>query len=110
MAWKDEVLDAAEKVAPDTGSIRYGVSTAEKERIARNGSLPGAPKDHSADQKKADRYASAYLFAKKWPRLSDAVGPLLDMIGTSDLPIIGGLKPEEQSQAQTARNRAKLDY
>lgn len=83
----------------DTGALRYGVSTAEKERLAREGSLPGAPVDHSADQTKADRYAAGFLFGQNWPRLSEAVQPVVDRIKTSDLPFFGGSTPEEQSYA-----------
>jgi hypothetical protein len=93
----------------DTGTLRYGVSTAEKEKLARGGALPGAPVDKTADQERADRYASGYLFATRWPRLSSAVMPLINALKTSDIPFLGGDSPEIQSYAQNGVNRALID-
>jgi len=91
------LLDAA-------GYIRYGMSTADKEKIAREGLLPGAPKDTSAGQEKADRYASGYLFTSNWPRLSKAIMPAVSMARA-----FVGDTPELQSFAQSGMNRALMD-
>ena len=91
------------------GSLRYGVPTAEKERLARMGELPGAPEDTSADQQAADRYASGYLFGQAHPTIAPAVQPYVDMLKTSDLPFFGGSTPEEQSYASEGIRRAILE-
>jgi len=88
----DELLDVL-------GKLRYGVSTAEKERLAASRALPGAPVDNTADQEAANRYASGYLFGQNWPNLAPAVQPFIDQIKTSNLPFVGGSSPELQSQA-----------
>ena len=74
----------------DTGTFRYGVTTAEKERLARARALPGAPRDLSADQSVADRYAAGYLFGTNWPNLAPVVLPLINVLKTSSLPFFGG--------------------
>ncbi len=83
----------------DTGALRYGVSTADKERLAIGRELPGAPEDATADQDPANRYAAGYLFAQEHPTLSSVVQPFVDMLKTSDLPFFGGSSPELQSWA-----------
>ena len=93
----------------DTGWLRYGVSTADKEKLAREGLIPGAPRDNSAEQKQAERYAASYLFASTWPRLAQTVMPLVNAVRTSDLPLFGGDDPTLQSYAQQGMNRALLD-
>jgi hypothetical protein len=93
----------------DTGTLRYGVSLDEKERLAREGSLPGAPIDNTAEQEAADRYAAGYLFAQTWPRLAPVVMPIINALKTSDLPLLGGDDPSLQSQAQAGVNRSLID-
>ena len=90
---------AAEKFGDVAGTMRYGVGTAEKERLAVSGALPGAPLDQSADQDVANRYAAGYLFGQQYPNLAPAVQPYVDRIKTSDLPFFGGESPEVQSWA-----------
>jgi len=92
--------------ALDPGRLRYGVSTAEKEAIARRGELPGAPVDRSAGQEKADRYAAGFLFAKEHPDLAPILQPMVDRLKTSDLPYFGGESPEVQSYASQGMTRA----
>ena len=104
MAWWEDALRAV-----DPGNLRYGMPTADKEVLARQGSLPGAPRDTSADQAAADRYASAFLFAKEHPTLSSVVQPLVDRVKTSDLPFFGGDSPELQSFAQQGANRGRQE-
>jgi hypothetical protein len=87
------------------GSLRYGRSTADKEALAAAGSLPGAPKDTTADLERGNRYASGYLFGQNWPNLAPAVQPLIDTIKTSDLPLLGGSTPELQSFASEGVSR-----
>lgn len=93
----------------DPGILRYGVSTADKERLAREGLLPGAPVDRTAGQERADRYASGYLFASTWPKLSKAVMPFVNALKTSDIPFLGGDDPSLQAHAQSGVDRALLD-
>jgi len=76
---------------------RYGTDTATKEVLAREGSLPGAPVDPSADQEIADRYAAGFLFGLQYPTLAENVLPYLNMLKTSDIPGFGGSSPELQS-------------
>jgi hypothetical protein len=90
------------------GKLRYGVDTAEKEKLARQRALPGAPLDTSAEQEKADRYASGYLFGKTWPILSRLAQPMVDRLKTSDLPLLGGSTPELQSQASSGVMQGRL--
>lgn len=92
------------------GVIRYGVPTAEKERLAISGALPGAPEDRSPEQDAANRYAAGYLFAKQHPRLASWIQPAVDVIKTSDLPFLGGSSPELQSYASEGSARALADY
>lgn len=93
----------------DTGILRYGVTTADKEKLARERALPGAPLDPSAEQNVADRYAAGYLFATHWPKLAPAVLPIISALKTSSLPFLGGEDPSIQSFAQAGMNRALLD-
>ena len=93
----------------DTGSLRYGVSTAEKEKLARQGLLPGAPADTTAGQERADRSASGYLFPSPWPRLAKTVMPAISALKTSGIPFFGGESPDLQSYAQEGMNRALID-
>jgi len=86
------------------GKLRYGMSTGDKEVLAAGRVLPGAPVDNSAEQAKANRYASGYLFGQQWPRLAPAIQPLVDRIKTSDLPFLGGESPELQSYATQGMN------
>lgn len=88
----------------DTGALRYGVPTAEKERLARQRSLPGAPLDLTADQAAADRYAAAYLFGLEWPRLSKAVEPAL-----TGFKVLTGTDPILQSYATAGLSQARTD-
>src|SRR3989304_7604207 len=88
------------------GRLRYGVSTSEKERLARSRELPGAPKDTSPEQATADRYAAGFLFARQHPTLAPLVQPMVDRLKTSDLPFFGGESPEAQSYASQGVARA----
>jgi hypothetical protein len=83
------------------GNLRYGVGTDEKERLAISRALPGAPRDTSADQDAANRYASGYLFGLNHPTIAAAVQPFVSQLKTSDLPLFGGSTPELQSQADS---------
>ncbi len=103
MDWRD--------LADPIGYLRYGMSTADKEVLARNGSLPGAPVDKSEEQKVADRYAAGYLFTRQWPTLGPILQPVANMIDT-DTGIInpfGGSSPELQSYASEGQNHAMLE-
>lgn len=91
------------------GRLRYGVPTSRKEALASARALPGAPKDDSADQDVANRYAAGYMFAQQHPHLAPLVQPFVDAIKTSDLPLIGGASPELQSYAVEGMNRALLE-
>ncbi len=93
----------------DTGILRYGVSTAEKEKAALARALPAAPIDTSAGQEKANRYAAGYLFALHWPRLAPKIMPIISATKTSNLWKLGGDDPELQSYAQAGMNRALSD-
>lgn len=81
------------------GQLRYGVPTSQKEALAAQGALPGAPQDPTAEQERANRYASGYLFGQQWPNVAPAVQPWVDRIKTSNLPFLGGSSPELQSYA-----------
>lgn len=87
------------------GSLRYGVPTSQKETLARQGSLPGAPEDKTAEQKAADRYAAGFLFALQHPGIASTVQPIVDRLKTSDLPLFGGSSPELQSYASEGVTR-----
>lgn len=87
------------------GILRYGVPTQEKERLAREASLPGAPEDNTAEQTAADRYAAGFLFGLRYPELAVVVQPYVDRLKTSDLPLFGGSTPEEQSYASEGVQR-----
>ena len=108
--WADSWWTAAEEIgskglqALDPGNLRYGVSTAEKERLASAGALPGAPKDQSENQDVANRYAAGYLFGQNYPNLAPVVQPMVDRIKTSDLPFFGGESPETQAYASYGVN------
>lgn len=91
------------------GNLRYGVPTAEKERLARTGELPGAPSydpslPDEENMARADRHAAGYLFGKAHPTLAPMVQPFVNRIKTSDLPLLGGSSPKEQSFAQQGVN------
>ena len=90
------------------GVIRYGVPTAEKERMAIESTLPGAPQDFSAEQTAANRYAAGYLFGQQHPEIAETVQPWVDLIKVSDLPLLGGSTPEEQSYASEGVRRALM--
>lgn len=81
------------------GAVRYGAPTGEKERLARQASLPGAPKDQTTEQQAADRYAAGFLFAFNHPEIAPFVQDLVNVVKTSDLPLVGGSSPELQSYA-----------
>lgn len=81
------------------GVLRYGVPTSEKEKLAREGNLPGAPKDTSEDQAAADRFAAGFLFGFRYPSLAEQLLPTINALKTSDLPFFGGDSPELQSFA-----------
>lgn len=83
----------------DTGAVRYGVSTAEKERLARERTLPGAPEDRSENQEAADRFAAGFLFGFHYPQIAPYIQTLVNRVKTSDLPVFGGSSPELQSHA-----------
>lgn len=62
--------------------LRYGVTEAEKSRMIREGKIPGLPVPERITevgtpglmpQDEADRYASAYLFGKKYGPLGQAL-------------------------------------
>ena len=91
-----EILEAALD-AP--GRLRYGVPTSTKERLALQQALPGAPRDMTADQDAANRYASGFLFGREHPQIAAAVQPIVSRLKVSDLPFFGGSSPELQSQA-----------
>jgi len=90
------------------GNVRYGVSTEEKERLARSGSLPGSPTANTADAAEADRYAAGYLFAKEHPWLSQYIQPAVDRLKVSTTPVFGGSSPELQSYATAGSNAGRL--
>lgn len=99
----------AGNVADQFGRIRYGVPTSEKERLAREGNLPGAP-DPAQGVEEADRYASGFLSGQTWPAASDIIQPLVDRVKTSDLPFFGGDDPELQSYAsEGSRRGSRMD-
>lgn len=93
----------------DTGILRYGVTTAEKEKLARERALPGAPRDPSAAQAAADRYAAGYLFGTYWPRAAPVLMPWISAAKTSGWPLIGGENPALQSLAEAGLSRALID-
>jgi len=91
------------------GTLRYGMPTSEKERLARSRALPGAPKDTSAEQAPADRYAAGYLFAQAHPTIAPMVQPYVDQLKTSSLPFLGGSSPELQAYASQGVQQALID-
>ena len=70
-----------------------------KERLARGRELPGSPRADTEDAEEADRYAAGYLFGQNWPTAAGYIQPFVDMLKTSDLPLLGGAGPELQSWA-----------
>lgn len=112
MDWFEALRDKASDVADQAGRIRYGVPTSEKERLARTGSLPGAPS--GADAETADRYAAGYLTTRQHPSLYPAIAPYIDATKTSapaDIlgALLGGDTPTVQSYATSGMNQALLD-
>ena len=93
------------EMANQAGRLRYGMPTSEKEVIARQRSLPGAPEVDS-DAEEADRYAAGYLFRKNRPRASKALQWLASRANVSDMPFFGGSKPELQSYADAGATAA----
>ena len=94
--------------APDwldvLGQLRYGVPTSEKEALAASGELPGAPVDRTADQERANRYASGYLFAQQHPTLAPATLPMVNFVHG-----LFGDDPALQSQATAGMNRGLVE-
>lgn len=102
------LMDALSSLADQTGRIRYGVPTSVKERLARMRALPGAP-EVTADAEEADRYAAGHLFGREHPMLSEKLQPLVSMLKTSDLPLLGGSSPELQSYADAGARAGRLE-
>jgi len=103
--------------------LRYGVSSAEKGRLASAHTLESPGATSTPDQ--AERYAAGYLFAKQWPNLAAAggqaaadrlhFGPVEQMRrGLKMVPGLGELivdadSPELQSFATTGGSKALAD-
>ena len=81
------------------GTLRYGVPTSEKEILARQQLLPGAPPANTETGEEADRYGAAYLFGLEHPEFAALAQPAVSRLKTSDLPFFGGSSPELQSYA-----------
>lgn len=79
--------------------LRYGIPTSQKEIVARQQLLPGAPAANTETGEEADRYSAGYLFALEHPELATWVQPAVSRLKTSDLPFFGGSSPELQSYA-----------
>jgi hypothetical protein len=59
--------------------LRYGVTSADKARLAASGAVPGAqPVGSEQDIEREDRRASAYLFAREHPGVAGVVQPIVD--------------------------------
>lgn len=74
--------------------LRYGVGPDEKSRLAMTGGLPGAPYKSPGDDNKirqSDRYASGYLFGKKWGANAKPIMDVVNMIRFMDSPELRGM-------------------
>lgn len=79
------------------GNLRYGVPTSEKEVIARQQLLPGAPPANTETGEEADRYSAAYLFGLQHPDIAEAVMPAVAALKVSGVPFFGGSTEETQA-------------
>jgi hypothetical protein len=95
MASLRDLLDLA-------GTLRYGIPTSQKEIIARQQLLPGAPPANTETGEEADRYSAGYLFGLQHPELAEWVQPAVSRLKTSDVPFFGGSSPELRSYADAA--------
>ena len=82
------------------GTLRYGVPTSEKEILARQQILPGAPPANTETGEEADRFTpratssrSSIQSSPRWRQ------PAVSRLKTSDLPFFGGSSAELQSYA-----------
>lgn len=92
-----DLLDLADIL----GNLRYGMPTSQKEALAISGTLPGAPKDMTADQTAANRYAAGYLFTRRHPDLAQYAIPAASFIHG-----LFGDNEAIQSQAHAGMNEA----
>jgi len=86
------------------GKLRYGMPTSQKEAVALQGSLPGAPPVRGADAAEAQRYAAGYLHARQYPQASRLSVPLAALIRG-----LFGESPELQSYAAQGANMGRLN-
>jgi hypothetical protein len=106
MAAGQDVLDWLGDKLDFVGNLRYGMSTSEKERIARAGTLPGAPPSRPSNDEISDRYAAGYLFGDTYPRAAPLLMPAINALKTSSVPFFGGSSPELQDNATAGMVRA----